>query len=167
MNNFTADDIKKSVDYQWRMWVAKSTLNIWLSLSAVLFVILFVISARNQDKVMVNLTQFIVFFVAYGLPSVVVALYSFCKAKKLLRNYHYYSQHEVELTSPQNSHLYRGAIYFVVKIKVSTCSLWVRTNPCFSSLLLSKFKLYAYNNQKVVGLYDKVTDKFYVIKRVN
>ena len=77
MNNFTADDIKKSVDYQWRMWVAKSTLNIWLSLSAVLFVILFVISARNQDKVMVNLTQFIVFFVAYGLPSVVVALYSF------------------------------------------------------------------------------------------
>lgn len=167
MNNFTVDDIKQSVDYQWRMWIAKSTLNRWLLLSAVLFFILFIIMSRNPDQVPARLTEFLIFFVAYGLPSVVVALYAFCKAKKLLRNYIFYSQHEVQLTSPQNSYLYHGSIYFVVKVKVSTCSLWVKTNPCFSSLLFSKFKLYAYNNRKVVGLYDNVTDKFYVIKRVD
>ena len=78
-----------------------------------------------------------------------------------------FSCHEVVLDKVVTSLMSRGSIYYKVTIIDGNIKKEIDTNPYFSNYLFSKFLPEDYNNKKVVGLYDKNENKFYIIKKVN
>ena len=85
----------------------------------------------------------------------------------LLKNYKRFNAYETVLDNVSTSYWYSGAIYYTAIINGNGLSKKVRTNPCFSSHFVSKFKPEDFNNKKVVGLLDEDTGRFYVIKKID
>ena len=163
-NNFTKEDIKNSIEYQWRKTSLCWLLGIWAIIAVV---ILFSVLIIGFDDVRIGL-GFEVWSIVMGIYSAIylpfVGYYGY-KMLYILKHYTEFNSYEVMLDNVSTSYLYRGAAYYTVTINDDGVVKQVMTNPYFSSGILSRFAIEDYNNTKVVGLYDSQTDKFYIIKK--
>lgn len=167
-NNFTKEEIKESVEYKWRKSQLKVGLFSWGVFCIISFIVsFFIVLPRNTDYISVGL-------ITWGIWNAILAviispfmIYVRCKMSYLLKNYNKFSSYEAVLDNFNMSYLYKGAIYYSVKINIEGNYIVVDTNPYFSNSLFSEISLRDLNNKKVVGLYDDKLNKFYVIKKID
>ncbi len=167
-NNFTKEEIKESVEYKWRKNQLKIGLFSWGVFCIIsLIVSFFIVLPKNIDHISVGL---IIWGIWNAILVVIISpfmIYVCCKMNYLLKNYSSFSSYEVILDNFNMSYLYKGAIYYSVKINIEGNYKIVDTNPYFSNSLFSEISLQDLNNKKVVGLYDDKLYKFYVIKKID
>ena len=168
-NEFTVEEIKNSVDYQWRKWQLKLLLLILLIAGVLLLFLFLIIFTSNGGAEFVGIGITVWLFTMGVCVSIFLpfCLFDYCKLRYLLKNYKRFYSYEAVLDNVSTPYWYRGAVYYTVVINGNGLSKKVRTNPCFSSQFLSKFKPEDFNNKKVVGLFDEETDRFYIIKIVD
>ena len=164
VNNFTKEEIKKSVEYGWR----KQQAMIFLFVILIIVVItLFIVLVSCLNYILLGLQIWIGITLLYSLIFGPFALFYLYKMRYLLRNYSKFNSYEVMLDNVSTSIWYRGAVYYTVNIVDNGRRVSVDTNPYFSNMVFSKFILGDFNNIKVIGLYDSYIEKFYLIKRVD
>ena len=166
-NDFTENEIKQSVEYQWRNNQIKIHLGIWLFISIAIFIVPLMGIIMDFEIIGVTLFIWLVFVIMFGVILGGFSLSYYFKNKYFVKNYMNFSCHEVVLDKVVTSLMSRGSIYYKVTIIDENTKKEIDTNPYFSNYLLSKFLPEDYNNKKVVGLYDKNENKFYIIKKVN
>ena len=166
MNNLTNDDIKQSIDYQWRMHQANISflilgiIMLFILLSPIFTLLKYPLES-DFSVILWTYLSLTLFYLVLFLP---IPLYQIIKAKSLLKNYKSYIKVAVMLDQPSTSFLYKGSIYYSVKIKENDVNNVVDTKPYFSSSLLSKFDMKSYNNIEVIGLYDKEKNKIFIFQ---
>lgn len=168
MYNFTEEDIKNSVEYQWRLFNIKRILLLFLIVTIITSLIPIIVTAINGVEYIDFI--FIIWFIyilVMGLILVPFIVYFIFKNKYLIKNYKSFKCYEVVLDTPSTSYAYKASVYYSVKINVNNEIKKVETNPYFSSSVFSKFALEEYNNKTVIGLYDNKLEKFYIIKTIN
>lgn len=166
-NDFTENEIKQSVEYQWRNNQIKILLGIWLFISIAIFIIPLLGIIMELEIIGVTLLIWFVFVIMFGVILGVFSLSYYFKNKYFVKNYMNFSCHKVVLDKVVTSLMSRGSIYYKVTIIDENTKKEIDTNPYFSNYLFSKFLPEDYNNKKVVGLYDKNENKFYIIKKVD
>lgn len=166
-NDFTENEIKQSVEYQWRSSQIKILLGIWLLLSVAIFIVPLIGMIMELEIIGVTLLIWFVFVIMFGAILGGFSLSYYFKNKYFVKNYMNFSCHKVVLDKVVTSLMSRGSIYYKVTIIDENTKKEIDTNPYFSNYLFSKFLPEDYNNKKVVGLYDKNENKFYIIKKVN
>ena len=166
-NKFTVKDIKQSVEYQWRNRQIKILLGIWLFISIAIFIVPLIGIIMNFEIIGVALLIWLIFVFMFGVMLGGFSLYYYFKNRYLIRNYMNFTSHEVVLDKVATSYMSRGSIYYKVTIYDGKTRIEVDTNPYFSSYLFSKFLPEDYNNKKVVGLYDKHVNKFYILRKID
>lgn len=166
-NDFTVNEIKQSVEYQWRNSQIKIHLGIWCLISIAIFIVPLMGMIMDFEIIGVTLLIWLFFVIMFGIILGGFSLSYYFKNKYLIRNYMKFSSHEVVLDKVVTSFMNRGSIYYKVTINDGNIKKEVDTNPYFSNYLFSKFVSEDYNNKKVVGLYDKDMNKFYIVKKVD
>ena len=166
-NDFTENEIKQSVEYQWRNNQIKILLGIWLFISIAIFIVPLMGIIMDFETIGVTLLIWLVFVIIFGVILGGFSLSYYFKNDYFVKNYINFSCHEVVLDKVVTSLMSRGSIYYKVTIIDENTKKEIDTNPYFSNYLFSKFLPEDYNNKKVVGLYDKNENKFYIIKKVN
>lgn len=166
-NDFTENEIKQSVEYQWRNNQIKILLGIWLFISIAIFIVPLLGMIMELEIIGVTLLIWLFFVIMFGVVLGGFSLSYYFKNKYFVKNYMNFSCHEVVLDKVVTSLMSRGSIYYNVTIIDENTKKEIDTNPYFSNYLFSKFLPEDYNNKKVVGLYDKNENKFYIIKKVN
>lgn len=166
-NDFTENEIKQSVEYQWRNNQIKILLGIWLFISIAIFIVPLLGMIMELEIIGVTLLIWLFFVIMFGVILGGFSLSYYFKNKYFVKNYMNFSCHEVVLDKVVTSLMSRGSIYYKVTIIDENTKKEIDTNPYFSNYLFSKFLPEDYNNKKVVGLYDKNENKFYIIKKVN
>ncbi|MBS1363735.1 MAG: hypothetical protein HPY96_05815 [Bacilli bacterium] len=166
-NDFTENEIKQSVEYQWRNNQIKILLGIWLFISIAIFIVPLLGMIMELEIIGVTLLIWLFFVIMFGVILGGFSLSYYFKNKYFVKNYMNFSCHEVVLDKVVTSLMSRGSIYYKVTIIDENAKKEIDTNPYFSNYLFSKFLPEDYNNKKVVGLYDKNENKFYIIKKVN
>ncbi len=166
-NDFTVNEIKNSVEFQWRKSQVKSYLVIWLIIVCLTIFIPVIICASDDELLISGIVSWLCTIGFLGLFFWPFSIFSYSKMRYLLKNYQKFNSYEVVLDKVSTSYAYRRAIYYTVIVNDEGLSKKVDTNPYFSSSLLSKFSCEDYNNKKVVGLYDDKKNKFYIVKRVD
>ena len=166
-NDFTENEIKQSVEYQWRNNQIKIHLGIWLFISIAIFIVPLMGIIMDFEIIGVTLFIWLVFVIMFGVILGGFSLSYYFKNKYFVKNYMNFSCHEVVLDKVVTSLMSRGSIYYKVTIIDGNIKKEIDTNPYFSNYLFSKFLPEDYNNKKVVGLYDKNENKFYIIKKVD
>ena len=166
-NKFTVKDIKQSVEYHWRNRQIKILLGIWLFISIAIFIVPLIGIIMNFEIIGVALLIWLIFVFMFGVMLGGFSLYYYFKNRYLIRNYMNFTSHEVVLDKVATSYMSRGSIYYKVTIYDGKTRIEVDTNPYFSSYLFSKFLPEDYNNKKVVGLYDKHVNKFYILRKID
>ena len=166
-NNFTKEDIKNSVEYQWRKTSFCWLLGIWAVIAVVMLLGTLIMSLDDIKYIGLS---FQIYGIAIAIYSVIflpfLAYYGY-KMLYILKHYTEFNSYEVMLDNVSTSQMYRGAVYYTVTINDEGVTGQVSTNAYFSSGMFAKFTLEDYNNKKVVGLYDSQLDKFYIIKKAN
>lgn len=166
-NDFTENEIKQSVEYQWRNNQIKILLGIWLFISIAIFIVPLLGIIMELEIIGVTLLIWLFFVIMFGVILGGFSLSYYFKNKYFVKNYMNFSCHEVVLDKVVTSLMSRGSIYYKVTIIDGNIKKEIDTNPYFSNYLFAKFLPGDYNNKKVVGLYDKNENKFYIIKKVN
>lgn len=166
-NDFTENEIKQSVEYQWRNNQIKILLGIWLFISIAIFIVPLLGMIMELEIIGVTLLIWLFFVIMFGFFLGGFSLSYYFKNKYFVKNYMNFSCHEVVLDKVVTSLMSRGSIYYKVTIIDENTKKEIDTNPYFSNYLFSKFLPEDYNNKKVVGLYDKKENKFYIIKKVD
>ena len=166
-NDFTENEIKQSIEYQWRNNQIKILLGIWLFISIAIFIVPLLGMIMELEIIGVTLLIWLFFVIMFGVILGGFSLSYYFKNKYFVKNYMNFSCHEVVLDKVVTSLMSRGSIYYKVTIIDENTKKEIDTNPYFSNYLFSKFLPEDYNNKKVVGLYDKNENKFYIIKKVN
>ncbi len=163
---FTKEEIKNSVEYQWRMFYIKYILIVWLIIAVfTLFAPILISLKTGFENLLLGLLIWLLCNLILGFIFGGFALYYYSKIKYLMKNYNSFKTYEVLLDKVATSFAYRGHIYYSVTLKDDNFKMTVDTNPYFSSYF-SKFTIDDYNNKKVLGLYDSNLQKFYIIKLV-
>lgn len=166
-NDFTENEIKQSIEYQWRNNQIKILLGIWLFISIAIFIVPLLGMIMKLEIIGVTLLIWLLFVIMFGVILGGFSLSYYFKNKYFVKNYMNFSCHEVVLDKVVTSLMSRGSIYYKVTIIDENTKKEIDTNPYFSNYLFSKFLPEDYNNKKVVGLYDKNENKFYIIKKVD
>ena len=164
-NNFTKEDIKNSVEYQWRKTSFCWLLVIWAVIAVVMLFSVLIIGFNNIKAGMGLQVWLIVMAIYSAIYLPFVAYYGY-KMLYILKRYTEFNSYEVMLDNVSTSYTYRGAVYYTVVINCEGETRQVCTNAYFSSSIFAKFTLEDYNNKKVLGLYDDQRGKFYIVKKV-
>ncbi len=165
-NNFTKEDIKNSIEYEWRKTSAKWLFGIWAVIAVVMLLVSVLTSLDDMKYIALSIEVWLIVTAIYSaifLPF--VAFYCY-KMIYLLKHYAEFNSYEVVLDNVSTSYAYRGAVYYTVTINDEDFTRQVSTNPYFSSGIFARFTPEDYNNKKVIGLYDSQMDKFYIIKKI-
>ena len=158
-------DIKDSIDYQWRLFQIKGYLIIWGIISVIPLLSGVIISLDNLEFLLSSLLIAVIFMVALGLYFGSFSIHAYIKNKYLVKNFKNFKCYKVKLDEPSNSKLYRYSTYYSVNLIDDGITKIVNTNPFFSSTSkIKKFNLKNFHNKTVIGLYDNIKNKFYVIK---
>lgn len=167
-NNLTKEEIKNSVEGQWRKFHAKQLLVIYLIVVVISLFIPFITTIKYNFKyLMTGIITWLCCVGFFGLFFGCFALYYYSKYQYLLKNYKNFKCYEVVLDKVSTSYAYKASIYYTVTFIHNSKTKTVDTNPYFSSSVFSKFSPEEYNNKKVIGLYDDNLEKFYIIKKIN
>lgn len=165
-NDFTENEIKQSVEYQWRNRQIKILLGIWVFISVAFSTVPIMCVIMDFETIGVALLIWLVFVIMFGIILGGFSLSYYFKNKYFVKNYMNFSCHEVVLDKVVTSLMTRGSVYYKVTIYDGNVKKEVDTNPYFSNYLFSKFLPEDFNNKKVIGLYDSQMDKFYIIKKI-
>ena len=165
-NDFTENEIKQSVEYQWRNRQIKILLGIWVFISVAFSTVPIMCVIMDFETIGVALLIWLVFVIMFGVILDGFSLSYYFKNKYFVKNYMNFSCHEVVLDKVVTSLMTRGSVYYKVTIYDGNVKKEVDTNPYFSNYLFSKFLPEDFNNKKVIGLYDSQMDKFYIIKKI-
>ena len=165
-NNFTVNEIKKSVEYQWRNRQIKILLGIWVFISVAFSTVPIMCVIMDFETIGVALLIWLIFVIMFGIILGGFSLSYYFKNKYFVKNYMNFSCHEVVLDKVVTSLMTRGSVYYKVTIYDGNVKKEVDTNPYFSNYLFSKFLPEDFNNKKVIGLYDSQMDMFYIIKKI-
>ena len=167
-NNLTKEEIKNSVECQWRKFHANLILVIYLIIVvATLFVPLILLIKYGIEYLGQGIITWLICILVLGLFFGSFALYYYFKYRYLLKNYRNFNSYEVILDTVATSYSYKASIYYTVTINHNGKTKKVDTNPYFSSTVFSKFSPEEYNNKKVIGLYDDNLEKFYIVKKIS
>ena len=166
-NNFTKEDIKNSVEYQWRKNSIAWLLGIWAVIAVVMLFATLAGSLGDIKYIGLSLRIWLIVMAIYSTALLPFAVFYFYKMIYLLKHYTEFNSYEVVLDRVSTSYAYKGAVYYTVTVNNSGASIQVSTNPYFSSGIFARFTLEDYNNERVVGLYDSRMDKFYIIRKVD
>ena len=166
-NDFTENEIKQSVEYQWRNNQIKILLGIWLFISIAIFIVPLLGMIMELEIIGVTLLIWLFFVIMFGVILGGFSLSYYFKNKYFVKNYMNFSCHEVVLDKVSTSYAYKASIYYTVTFIHNSKTKTVDTNPYFSSSVFSKFSPEEYNNKKVIGLYDDNLEKFYIIRKIN
>lgn len=169
-NYFSPEDIKASVEYQWRKQSIQSSLLLFAFLLIIFFfVVLFMSISENIDlsSLCFVLGGCLISIGLCGSPLLISAILDYRKMRYLLRHYQQFHSYEVVLDKVSTSYTYRHSVYYTVSIDDNGTKRQVETNACFSSSFFSRFTCEEYNNRKIVGLYDPHINKFYIIRRIH
>lgn len=168
MNDFSIEEMKNSVEYQWRKFHAKQLLVIYLIIVVVSLLIPFLTTIKYDFKyLMTGIITWLCCTGFFGLFFGVFSLFYLIKNRYLLKNYRNFKSYEVVLDAVATSYSYKASIYYTVTFIHEGKTKKVDTNPYFSSSFFSKFTPEEYNNKKVIGLYDDNLERFYIIKKIN
>lgn len=168
-NDFTREEIKNSVEYRWRKWNLKSIFYIILIYAAVAFTATVTVSLVSLDDAGEILDMLVFFLIAVGIAVIFVSPFAVHEGYKILRFLRHYGELEaytVALDKFSTSYLSRGSIYYTVTVPDGGYTRQVDTNPYFSGHFSAAFPIDEYHGKKVVGLYDRENNKFYVIKKI-
>ncbi len=165
-NDFTKEDIKNSVEYQWRKTSFCWLLGIWVFIAVVMLFGTLIISFDDIKYIGLSFQIWLIVTAIYSAVLLPFAAFYCYKMVYLLKHYKEFNSYEVMLDNVSTSYAYRGAVYYTVTVNDEGVSRQTATNPYFSSGLFARFTLEDYNNKKVVGLYDSQMDKFYIIKKI-
>ena len=159
----TKDVIKKSLDAKWR----KRQINVWffvLGAYAIVFIFSALISTAKHGDLMLSL-EISGIAAAVCLPILLPFLfYNVWCYLSLFKKAEEYTVHEVMLDKPHTSYLYRGAIYYTVRVTDKNGNIIVRdTHPLWSSGIFDPCQLADYNNQRVFVAYRESTDTLIVL----
>ena len=166
-NNLSVEEIKKSVEYQWRKHQINLLLITYLFIGIITLFIPFIYSTIDLKFLGIGMLAWLGCLVFIGIIFGGFILFYLLKIRYLIKNYQNFNSYEVILENLSTSFAYKGSIYYTVKIVNEGVTKTVETNPYFSSLLFSKFTPEDFNNKKVSGLHDEINEKFYIIKKVN
>ncbi len=165
-NNFTKEDIKNSIEYQWRKTSAKWLLGLWAVIAVVMLLGTLIMSLDDIKYIGLSLQIWLIAMAIYSVIYLPFVAYYGYKMLYILKHYAEFNSYEVMLDNVSTSQMYRGAVYYTVTVNDEGVTRQVSTNAYFSSSMFSKFTLEDYNNKKVVGLYDKQMDTFYIVRKV-
>ena len=128
-NIFTLEQIKNSVEYKWRFHQIKVTLFCWLFTAIITFIGCFF--DLSTDGIL--LIWFILVFALGIILFIPLVVFSFIKARYLIRKYKDFEAYEVTLDRINNSFIYRGASYYTVSFIHKGVRKYVDTNPYFQT----------------------------------
>ncbi len=165
-NNFTKEDIKNSIEYQWRKISFCWLIGIWAVITVVMLLGTLIMSLDDIKYIGLSLQIWLIATAIYSVILLPFVAYYGYKMLYILKHYTEFNSYEVMLDNVSTSYAYRGAVYYTVTVNDEGVTRQVSTNPYFSSSILAKFTLEDYNNKKVIGLYDNEMDKFYIIKKI-
>lgn len=168
-NYLTKEEIRSSVAYRWRKNHVKHTLTVFLVMTFVTLLAMLLSAIADDDM------EYIGFSLVCGLIviafcSVMLLPYVLFLCYKLIHLTKHYSEFdciEVALDSFSTSYLYKNSIYYTVTISDGGYARRVDTDPCFSDGAFSEFTVKEWHGKKVIGLYDKDKNKFYVLRKTN
>ena len=166
-NNFTREDVKSSVEYQWRKSSFTWLFGLWMVITVVMFLGTFIMSFGDIEYVGLSFQIWLIVTLLYSAVFLPFAVFYCYKMIYLLKHYEEFNSYEVILDNVSTSYAYRGAVYYTVTVNEEGKARQVSTNPYFSSSIFAKFTLEDYNNKRVIGLYDNKMDKFYIIKKID
>lgn len=165
-NSFTKEDIKNSVEYQWRKNAATWLFVIWAVIAVVMLFATLVMSFDDIKYIGMSFQIWLIVTAIYSAVLLPFVAFYFYKMIYLLKHYEQFNSYEVMLDNVSTSYAYRGAVYYTVTVNDEGVTRQVTTNPYFSSGIFAKFTLEDYKNKRVIGLYDSQMDKFYIIKKI-
>ena len=165
-NNFTKEDIKNSIEYQWRKTSVKWLLIVWTIIAVVTLFGSLIMSLDDMKYIGLSFQVWLIVTAIYSVIYLPFVAYYGHKMLYILKHYAEFNSYEVILDNVSTSQMYRGAVYYTVTVNDEGVKRQVSTNAYFSSSMFAKFTLEDYNNKKVVGLYDSQMDKFYIVKKI-
>lgn len=166
-NNLTKEDIKNSIEYQWRKTSAKWLLIIWAIMAVVTLFGSLIMSLDDIKYIGLSFQIWLIVMAIYSAIYLPFVMFYRYKMTYLLKHYEEFNSYEVMLNNVSTSYAYRGAVYYTVTVNDEGVTRQVTTNPYFSSGTFAKFTLEDYNNKRVIGLYDNKMDKFYIVTKVD
>ena len=166
MNDIRVEEIKESVEYNWRKNQILILLYAWLLTAGISLLVPFAVSIDSIELIGMGFLIWLFWMMFIGLFIFVAILFYLNKNRYLLKNYQNFNAYEVVLDRFSTSYAYKGAIYYTVNILGNGVRKNVDTNPYFSSTIFSKFSPEEYNNKKVIGLYDDNLEKFYIVQKI-
>lgn len=166
-NYLTKEEIRSSVAYRWRKNHVKHTLTVFLVMTSVTLLAMLLSAIADGDMEYIEFSLVcglivIAFCSVVLLPHVLFLCY---KLIYLTKHYSEFDCIEVALDSFSTSYLYKNSIYYTVTVSDGGYARRVDTDPCFSDGALSEFTVKEWHGKKVIGLYDKDKNKFYVLKK--
>lgn len=170
VNDLSSEEIKNSVEYQWRKYQIGMLLSVWLFIVVVTLFLPFIVIAINDHDLELLGYGMLIWLCCMAFIGLILGgfiLFYCLKNRYLLKNYKNFNCYEVVLDNLSTSYSYSHSIYYTVNIVEEGITKKVDTNPYFSSSLFSKFYPVDFNNKKVIGLYDSNMEKFYIVKKVN
>ena len=96
-NDFTENEIKQSVEYQWRNNQIKILLGIWLFISIAIFIVPLLGMIMELEIIGVTLLIWLFFVIMFGVILGGFSLSYYFKNKYFVKNYMNFSCHEVVL----------------------------------------------------------------------
>ena len=165
-NDFTENEIKQSVEYQWRNNQIKIHLGIWLFISIAIFIVPLMGIIMDFEIIGVTLFIWLVFVIMFGVILGGFSLSYYFKNKYFVKNYMNFSCHEVVLDKVVTSLMSRGSIYYKVTIIDGNIKKEIDTNPYFSNYLFTNSYLKTIIIKKLLVCMIKTKINFTLLKRL-
>lgn len=133
-NDFTKDEIKNSVEYQWRKSQVKLYLVIWLIIVCLTIFIPIMVCVSDYKLLVYGFVSWLCTIGFLGVFFVPFSIYSYIKMRYLLKNYQKFNSYEIVLDKVSTSYAYRGAVYYTVTINEEGLTKNVDTTIIFRVL---------------------------------
>lgn len=159
----TKEEVKASVEYQWRgqQW------KIYMVILAFILIVIFPMCFLETDSLEIIGSVFGIVAAIYGVIFLPFILYAVWRQWELAHRFDHYERHRVKLDQPSSSWGYRGAFLYHVRFQDDAGNpIQLDTKPIFSSGFFSACLLEEYNNKTVEIFYDAEKDRVIVSKLV-
>ena len=115
-NDFTINEIKNSVEYQWRKSQVKLYLVIWLIIVCLTIFAPIMVCVSDCELLVLGFVSWLFTIGVFGAIFVPCSIYSYSKMRYLLKNYQKFNSYEIVLDKVSTSYAYRGAVYYTITI---------------------------------------------------
>ena len=158
----TKDQIKNSMEYQWRLSQCRTYLAVWG------VALVFGLIGGFSGGIKLNSAKdglFISLVIAgiFSVPLLPAAFYPLVQIVRLMKQAEKCTVHRVMLDRPATSVMNRGAVYYTVEFTQDGECFIRETKPLWSSAPMARFQLEEYNNKQINILYNRESDQVFVL----